>query len=578
MEDRMKPVKLFFGSFLAISILSGCATAPRSTQVEADEPVEQLLMGPVLPNIELTPELLNDLFVAEVALQRAQYPTAVASYARLAKQTQDPRLVERATRVAVFAREYQVALEMGKLLVKLDPANVGAIQILTTLLLKSGDYDAALESLEQVVAQSAEGEKSSYLMMMRLLGREQDKDGALQVMQRFVDRHPNDNAGLYAYAQLALRAGELDKAEQAVDDLLQKKPDWSQAVILRARVMEASNRELAALEYMGQVVDRNGKDMELRIAYGRMLLGVDRPEEALTQFRKVLKVDPENNDILFAAGMVALRVDNVDEARGYFLNLNDRAVRLDETGYYLGRIDEIKENYSRAIRWYSTVSRGENYLNAQVRSALLYAREGDVDAARAHLHAAQARSPGQKLRLFLAEGEILRDVGHFDEAMAVYDHALKDVPDNTELLYARAMVAERLGRIDWLERDLLSVLQREPDHVDALNSLGYTLADRTDRLDEAYTYVKRALELRPDSFYIMDSMGWVLYRQGKLDEALSYLRKAIQAKPDSEIAAHLGEVLWVKGDKDAARDIWHKALKQSPESSALLDTIKRLEQ
>jgi len=578
MEDRMTPVKLFFGSLLAISILSGCAMTSQQARLEADMPPQQPSTGPVLPDVELTPELLNDLFVAEIALQRAQYPIAVENYARLAKQTQDPRLVERATRIAVFAREYQVAMELGKLLIKLDPANVGAGQILTTLLLKAGDYDAALESLEQVVQQSAEGEKSRYLMMMRLLGREQDKDGALKVMQRFVDRHPDDNAGLYAYAQLALRAGKLDEAEQAVDDLLQKKPDWSQAVILRARIMQATNRELAALEYMGQVVDRNGKDMELRIAYGRMLVGVERPEEALTQFRKVLKADPENNDILFAAGMVALRVDNVDEARRYFLNLNDRAVRLDETGFYLGRIDEIKENYSRAIRWYSTVSRGENYLNAQIRSALLYARQGDVDAARAHLHAAQARSPGQQLRLYLAEGEILRDVGHFEDAMAVYDHALNEVPGNSELLYARAMVAERLGRIDLLERDLLAVLEREPDHIDALNSLGYTLADRTDRLEEAYSYVKRALELRPESFYIMDSMGWVLYRQGKLDEALVYLRKAMQANPDSEVAAHLGEVLWVKGDKDAARDIWHKALKQSPESSALLDTIKRLEQ
>ncbi len=578
MEDRMKPVELFFGSFLAISILSGCATAPQSAQMVADETGQSLSAGPILPDVELTPELLNDLFVAEVALQRAQYSTAVAYYARLAKQTQDPRLVERATRIAVFAREYQVALELGKLLVKLDPTNVGASQILTTLLLKAGDYDAALESLEQVVQQSSEDEAARQLMMMRLLGREQDRDGALTVMRRFVERHPDDNAGLYSYAQLALRAGKLDEAEQAVDNLLQKKPDWSQAVILRTGVMQASNRELAALEYMGQVVGRKGKDMELRIAYGRMLVGVDQPEEALEQFRKVLRANPENNDILFAAGLVALRIDQVDEARGYFLNLNDRAVRLDETGFNLGRIEEMKENYSRAISWYSTVSRGEYYLNAQIRSALLYAREGDVDAARAHLHAAQARSPGQKLRLFLAEGEILRDVGHFDEAMAVYDHALKDMPENTELLYARAMVAEKLGRIDLLESDLLSVLEREPDHVDALNSLGYTLADRTDRLDEAYSYIKRAMELKPESFYIMDSMGWVLYRQGKLDEALSYLRKAMQASPDSEVAAHLGEVLWVKGDKDAARDIWHKALQQSPESSALLDTIKRLEQ
>jgi len=573
----MKPVKLFFGSLLAISILSGCAMAPQSAQMEEDEAARLLSTGPVLPNVELTPELLNDLFVAEIALQRGQYSTAVTYYARLANQTQDPRLVERATRIAVFVREYQVALELAKMLIKLDPANVDAGQMLTTLLLKAGDYDAALESLEQVVQQSAEDEKARYLMMIRLLGREQDNDGVLSVMQRYVERHPDDNAGLYVYAQLALRTGQLDKAEQTVDDLLLKKPDWPKAVILRVRVMQASNRELAALEYMGKVIERSSNDVELRIAYGRMLVDIGRPEEALVQFRKVLKADPDNNDTLFAAGLVALRADRVDEAQGYFLNLNDRAVRPDETGYYLGRIEEVKEDYSRAIRWYSTVSRGENYLNAQIRSALLYARGGDVDAARAHLHAAQARSPGQKLRLFLAEGEILRDVGHFDEAMAVYDHALNETPENTELLYARAMVAEKLGRIDQLERDLLSVLEREPDHVDALNSLGYTLADRTDRLDEAYAYVKRAIELRPESFYIMDSMGWVLYRQGKLDEALSYLRKAMQASPDSEVAAHLGEVLWVKGDKDAARDIWRKALQQSPGNSALLNTMKRLE-
>ena len=573
----MKPVKLFFGSLLAISVLSGCAMAPQSAQMEEDEAARLLSTGPVLPNVELTPELLNDLFVAEIALQRGQYPTAVTYYARLANQTQDPRLVERATRIAVFVREYQVALELAKMLIKLDPANVDAGQMLTTLLLKAGDYDAALESLEQVVQQSAEDEKARYLMMIRLLGREQDNDGVLSVMQRYVERHPDDNAGLYVYAQLALRTGQLDKAEQTVDDLLLKKPGWPKAVILRVRVMQASNRELAALEYMGKVIERSSNDVELRIAYGRMLVDIGRPEEALVQFRKVLKADPDNNDTLFAAGLVALRADRVDEAQGYFLNLNDRAVRPDETGYYLGRIEEVKEDYSRAIRWYSTVSRGENYLNAQIRSALLYARGGDVDAARAHLHAAQARSPGQKLRLFLAEGEILRDVGHFDEAMAVYDHALNETPENTELLYARAMVAEKLGRIDQLERDLLSVLEREPDHVDALNSLGYTLADRTDRLDEAYAYVKRAIELRPDSFYIMDSMGWVLYRQGKLDEALSYLRKAMQASPDSEVAAHLGEVLWVKGDKDAARDIWRKALQQSPGNSALLNTMKRLE-
>ncbi len=573
----MKPLGLVFGSFLAISILSGCASAPQQGVMTATDEGERVSKGPNLPNIELTPELLHELFVAEIALQRGQYLTTVKSYNRLAKQTNDSRLVERGTRIAMFAREYQTALELGKQWNELDPGNFDAGQILTALLVKTGDYDAALESLEQVMQHAAADEKSRYMLMIRLFGREQDQDGSLEVVQRYIDRHPDDSAALYAYAQLALRAGKLDEAEQTVDLLLEKKPDWAQAVILRTRVLQADNRETAALEYIGEVVTRNGKDLELRVHYGRMLVDVDRPEEALEQFRKVLKVEPENDDILFVAGLVALRVEQLDEAQDYFLRLNDRAVRVDETGFYLGRIEEIKENYPRAIRWYASVSRGENYLNAQIRSALLYAREGDVVSARAHLHAAQARSPGQKLRLFLAEGEILRDVGHFEEALSVYNHALEEIPGNTELLYARAMVAERLGQVDRLERDLLAILEREPDHVDALNSLGYTLADRTDRFDEAYAYVKRAMELKPDTFYIMDSMGWVLYRQGKLDEALGYLKKAFEMNNDAEIAAHLGEVLWVKGDHEGARDIWQKALEQTPESSAVLNTIKRLE-
>jgi tetratricopeptide (TPR) repeat protein len=557
-------------------MLSGCATVSQQERAAAVETVAAP-PAPVLPNIELGPEVLNELLVAEVALQRAQYGSAVQLYAQLARQTRDPRLADRATRIAVFARDYQVGLEMARLWIELAPADVEGRQILTALQVKAGDYDGALASLETVLVQAGEDDEERYLLMIRLLGRDQDRDGALEVAQRFINRHPDDGAGLYAYSQLALRAGKLNEAEKAVDHLLQLKPDLTQGVILRTRILQASNREAAALEYLGQAVNRNSKDLELRVAYGRMLVDVDRPEEAMVQFKKVLKAQPDNDDITFAAALIALQLEQPKEAEEYLLRLNRKSVRIDDTSYYLGRIEEVRENYKGAIRWYNKVERGENYLNAQIRSALLQARLGDVDAARAHLGTVQARTPDQSHRLYLAEGEILRDVELYDEALKVYDRALREIPGNTELLYARAMVSEKLNRLDWLERDLLAILEREPDHVDALNSLGYTLSDRTDRLQEAETYVKRAMELKPDSFYILDSMGWVQFRKGDIPEALKYLQRAMELNGDPEVAAHLGEVQWASGDHDAARDTWKHALEQSPDNKVLLNVIKRLD-
>lgn len=569
-------VSAFSAVFLAISMLSGCATAPAQRSVAANIEESPVAVLPPLPNVELTADLLGDFLIAEVAVQRAQFDVSAGLYSRLARQTRDPRLAERATRVAVFARNYDAALETGQLWVELDPASLEGRQILTALLVKAGDYDAALGHLEALL-KDAEGDDSRYMLIIRLLGREQDKDGALKVVEKFLARHPQDTAGLYAYAQLALRDGKLAEAERVTDQLLQLKPDWPQGVVLRTRVLQATNRETEALTYLGNVVQRHSDSAELRVAYGRMLVDAGRPEDALAQFQRVLKQDERNQDILFAAALVALRIENIDLARDYFMRLNKMGGRIDETSYYLGRIDEEQGKLEDAIRWYGQVEEGENYLTAQVRSAVLRARLGDVDDARAHLHAIETRSPGQRLRIFLAEGEILRDQGQDQEALVVYNSGLEEIPGNTELLYARAMVQEKLNRIDLLERDLLTILEREPDHVDALNSLGYTLADRTTRYEEALSYIKRAYELRPNASHILDSMGWVQYRLGHTDEAIQYLRRAMDANYDPEIAAHLGEVLWIKGDQKGARSIWDEALQKSPQNKLLMDAIQRLQ-
>ncbi|MFQ5488289.1 MAG: tetratricopeptide repeat protein [Gammaproteobacteria bacterium] len=238
-------------------------------------------------------------------------------------------------------------------------------------------------------------------------------------------------------------------------------------------------------------------------------------------------------------------------------------------------IAENRGDAQAAIDYYSAVSRGPNYLEAGLRMAALLAGEGELEAARQKLQALRAEVPAHGQRIYLVEGEILRDAGRKGEALTLYSQALEAYPADIGLRYARAMMAERLDRLDLMERDLLRILEQDSDNVDTLNALGYTLADRTDRYEEAYGYIKRALALRPDNNAILDSMGWVLYRMGNYEEAIQYLRRSLKLKMDDEVAAHLGEVLWVSGRHKEALEIWNQALEQFSGNKILLDVIKR---
>ena len=296
--------------------------------------------------------------------------------------------------------------------------------------------------------------------------------------------------------------------------------------------------------------------------------------KALDQFELLVDREPENIDVLYALGLLYLQGNRLEEAETLFKKLSAQEHLTDTSNYYLGRIAEEKRLYDEAGDWYQGVYKGEHYFDAQVRLAMLLARKGQVDEARNHLQSIRSRSGQQALVIVQAEGDLLIQAGRYEEAIAVYTEALDD-GYNPDLLYARAMAAEKTGRLDLLEQDLRSILEREPDHAQALNALGYTLADATDRHAEAYDLIKKALELRPNDFYILDSMGWVLYRLGRLDEAVEYLRKALSIRQDPEIAAHLGEVLWVRGEREQAQEVWETALQQTPEDTRLLDVIER---
>ena len=530
---------------------------------------------PVRPRIPLTEYLLYKLLLAEIAGHRGMLDTSIEYYLDLARHTRDHRIAERTARIAVYARDDAAALAAARLWVELDPRNPDPHQVLAIMKLRAGDLEQSAEHLQDIFAYS-EGEADEKLWMIaNLLGSEKDKDAVLEVMEKLVASQDSSPGALYAFAHVAARLEDLERSRELLEDTLALAPDNDNAALSYISILQRLGREQEALSWLEEKLAMNGEnDFNLRMAYARLLMEVRQFGKALDQFELLVDREPENIDVLYALGLLYLQSNRLEEAETLFKKLSAQEHLTDTSNYYLGRIAEEKRLYDEAGAWYQGVYKGEHYFDAQVRLAMLLARKGQVDEARNHLQSIRSRSGQQALVIVQAEGDLLIQAGRYEEAIAVYTEALED-GYNPDLLYARAMAAEKTGRLDLLEKDLRSILEREPDHAQALNALGYTLADATDRHAEAYDLIKKALELRPNDFYILDSMGWVLYRLGRLDEAIDYLRKALNIRQDPEIAAHLGEVLWVRGEREQAKEVWETALQQTPEDTRLLDVIER---
>ncbi|MEX2515989.1 MAG: tetratricopeptide repeat protein [Gammaproteobacteria bacterium] len=561
----------------SLMLLSACATQPSAPDAPAAPAPEAVAAVPLTAaGHGVASDVLYQLLVAEVAGHRNQLDLATANYLAVARQTRDPAVIERAIRVAIYARDDAIAAEIAELWLDVSPDNMDAHQVLAATAIRAGDIDTAVSHLETVLT-GADGDiNQKFWLIANLLSREDEKQTVIAVMDRLVTDYRDNPEVLFAYSHLALRLNDLDRAETLLEDILALAPDNSNAVMSYLSVLQRQDKLPKALTWLQSNLERFNDDFNLRLLYARLLTDARRFDEARAEFEWLDAQAPENPDVLYALGLLALQSNQLDNAEDYFSRLQEIGVRGEQANYYLGRIAEERAELGAAADFYTSVTDGENYFDAQVRLGMLLARQGRIDAAREHLQGINAENDQQETLLIQAEAELLVEQERYADAMSVYDAALID-NQNIDLLYARAMLAEKMDRLEILERDLGKILEQDPDHVQALNAYGYTLADRNVRLDEAVEYIKRALELRPNDFYILDSMGWALYRMGRFDEAIDYLRQALAINNDPEVAAHLGEVLWVKGERDAARRIWESALDATPDDERLLRVMQRLD-
>lgn len=578
MTESFRPV-LFPAALAAAFLLSACAQAPAQRPAEAD-PAASAREAPKervepLPKQELTGQILYQALLAEIAGQRGNFGLSASAYLDLARSTRDPRLARRAAEIALHGRNLEAALQAARLWVEIDPESAQARQMMAGLLVSANRLDELQPHVAKLLSQEGENLSDGLLRLNRLFARYPDKKAVLVIIEQLTVPYVGLAEAHFARAQAALNAKEWRRGVAEADRALALRPDWDVGVMLKAQLQRAESPE-AAIETLRAYLAGHPQAREVRLQYARSLIGAQKFPQARTEFQRLLVDFPGNVDVIYAVAVLSMQLSDWTAAEENFRKLLGRDfAEIDTVRLYLGQIAEERKQPDAALRWYREVTPGEQYLAAQLRIAQLLARQGKLEEGRRHLQDARAAGNADRIQLLLAESQLLRDAGKSGEAYELLAGSLAEQPEQPDLLYEAALLAEKLGRHDVLEANLRKLIRLKPDHAHAYNALGYSFAERKLRLAEAEQLIVKALQLAPDDPFIIDSMGWVLYRKGDNEGALSQLQRAFSIRPDPEIAAHLGEVLWMLGRRDEARKTWQDAAQAHPGNEALAEVIKR---
>jgi len=564
-----------WGALVAACVLAaGCVHAQPVDGEQGVDP-HPAVAEERLPAQELTEEVLYEFLLAEIAAQRGSPETAAQFMIDLARKTGDPRIARRAVELSTVARNRDLALEAAQIWHGVDPDSEPALRAVTALLIAARRVNEAEPYIDKLLASDKAGAEAGFLQLARLLANNPDKAANLALVRRLAAKHPGLPQAQFALSQAALAAGDEKQALEAIRRAAHLKPDWNAAALFEAQILQKKSPDEAAKRLAG-FLEQHPNDREVRLSYARFLAGEKRYAEARAQFEKLLADSPDDTGVIYAVGLLAYQLKDYAVAEANLKRLLDLGYRdPDAVRYTLGQIAEDRKDGARAIEWYQSIGPGGRYIQSRLRVAQVLAKEGKLDAARKYLRGVEVRENGERVQLIVAEAQLLRDANRSREAFDMLNDALKKEPNQPELLYDVALTAERINRFDILEQKLRKLIKLQPDHAHAYNALGYSLADRNLRLPEARKLIEKALKLAPDDSFIIDSMGWVLYREGDVRGAIGMLRRAYDERPDAEIGAHLGEVLWVSGQKDEARRVWEEALKNHPENEALKKTVKR---
>jgi tetratricopeptide (TPR) repeat protein len=522
-------------------------------------------------------DILARVIIAEMAGQRGLNQKALTDYTDLARETNDLNIIKRASRIASFLRNVSVAVEMGNMWLAKEPDSQEALRTLSFQMVSMGRYREAVDHLTKLLELGA-------VFDFRLISNQTaaDNNAPLVIDALIADfedlrtLYPENQSLRLGLAHLYQQNEQIEEAYDLVRNLAREMDDNPEVVILEVDLLEQMGDAALAKRRLEQSLRNNKNHKELRFQYARKLVDEQRYREAHDQFEIIVEQFPDDYDMLYSLALISMEINLLNEAKLYFSRLVENAHRLDDSHYYLGFINVQENNSDAAIEHFFNVNGGGNFLPAQRTLAELMIRADRYKEVKARLQNIRFRNSDYNIPLLTMEANVLMDEGFLDEASTVLNNAIGAFPNNIQLLFLRSVYSQEINDLAMMEVDLRKIIQLNPNNPIAYNSLGYFLADRSERIEEAYELIQRAVELAPNDPAIIDSLGWVQYRLGLYDEARQNLDKAYELFPDHEVAAHLGEVLWVMGEKSAARAIWRKALESQPDSEYIRSVMERL--
>lgn len=565
-----------FALAISYTLLFGCAAqtavSGRGAAVEPEsasepEPAASIQERP-FPENSLYP-----LLVAEFALRRQAYDVALEQYMGQARELRDSGVSEHTTHLAQFLQREEDALEAAELWVQLDPDSAGANSTLAQLLARRGRTLEALSYLTIVERQTGDANFPVVLNGFKNLSATQEAE-LVRDINTLAAEFPQNTSLLLTQALIQVESGQFDAALDTLDTLLDLEPEKTPAILLEAQILADQNvaNPYARLQ---TVLQDNPNANLLRLRYARLLTATDL-QAAREQFEILSAQQPDDSDMLFSLALINREIADSAAAKAYLRQTIALGERADEAFYYLGVIAEEDNNTEEAIYNYMQVGLGPEYLAANNRIGQILVNSHQLERLRAWFNKQRQQQPSSQTELYQLESDILARAGIQAIALQVLNQAVEEIPTNVPLRYARAMLSEQLGNLVSMEGDLRIIIAAEPNNITALNALGYTLANRTTRYDEALDLISRALALEPNEPAVLDSMGWVLFRTAQYDASVVYLTRAYAGFPDAEVASHLGEVLWAQGKTQQALAVWQDALLREPRHPVLLETLNRL--